>query len=385
MLWNIAAPFFQNSAESASADQGSPIGRMQVQMKRNNGTYGEGRLSVLDGWRGISILCVLAGHMLPLGPKVLHFNGMIVTTGMSLFFALSGFLIVSLLLRHPNVVSFLVRRVFRILPLAYAYLFIVLLWNGANWDTWRANLLFYANIPPFYLNYANAHLWSLSVEMQTYAALAAVVAMGGRRGLALTPVACLTVTMARIVAGEQISIVTWHRVDEILAGGTLALVLNQYPSGAAGTRAAAFAPVLLALLLLASCHPDLGPMNYGRPYFASLLIGSTIIRSEGRLFSLLSGRPLGYLARISYALYIIHPLTESGWMSQGDALARGAKRVLSICLSFLFAHSSTKYYERYWNELGHRLAARIEHRFWFRALPHSSPSPASCSGAPQKS
>ena len=26
-------------------------------------------LPVLDGWRGISISCVLAGHMLPLGPK----------------------------------------------------------------------------------------------------------------------------------------------------------------------------------------------------------------------------------------------------------------------------------------------------------------------------
>jgi hypothetical protein len=32
------------------------------------------------------------------------------------------------------------------------------------------------------------------------------------------------VTGLRIADGETISIVTWHRVDEILAGGTLALL-----------------------------------------------------------------------------------------------------------------------------------------------------------------
>ena len=43
-------------------------------------------LPVLDGWRGISISCVLAGHMLPLGPKVLGLNGMVATAGMSAVF-----------------------------------------------------------------------------------------------------------------------------------------------------------------------------------------------------------------------------------------------------------------------------------------------------------
>jgi hypothetical protein len=106
--------------------------------------------------------------MLPLGPKVLQFNEMIATTGMSLFFILSGFLIVSMLVRDDNVVSFLIRRVFRIVPLAWGYLIIVLLFNDANWEAWKANLLFYANLPPYYLTYNNGHFWSLSVEMQFY-------------------------------------------------------------------------------------------------------------------------------------------------------------------------------------------------------------------------
>src|SRR5450631_310914 len=93
-------------------------------------------IPVLDGWRGISILCVLAGHMLPLGPKFLQFNAMIATTGMSLFFILSGFLIVSMLVRKDNVAAFLVRRVCRIVPLAWAFLIVVLSFNGASWEAW---------------------------------------------------------------------------------------------------------------------------------------------------------------------------------------------------------------------------------------------------------
>ena len=50
---------------------------------------------------------MLAGHMLPLGPKVLQLNETVAATGMSLFFTLSGFLIVSMLTKNDNVASFL--------------------------------------------------------------------------------------------------------------------------------------------------------------------------------------------------------------------------------------------------------------------------------------
>jgi peptidoglycan/LPS O-acetylase OafA/YrhL len=319
------------------------------------------RLQVLDGWRGISILCVLAGHMLPLGPKVLQFNEMIATTGMSLFFILSGFLIVSMLVRDDNVVSFLIRRVFRIVPLAWGYLIIVLLFNDANWEAWKANLLFYANLPPYYLIYNNGHFWSLSVEMQFYAAIALVVALAGRWGLVLVPLACFVVTAARIAYGVHIDIVTWWRIDEILAGGCLALALR-WSSRAVKVAGnlPALTPFLLAPLLLASCHPALGAFNYARPYFAALLIGSTILRSQDVLQRLLCGQKLGYVAQISFALYVIHPLTDSGWMGEGDVIVRYTKRIGSLFLSFFFAHLSTRFYEKNWIGLGHRLAARIE-------------------------
>jgi peptidoglycan/LPS O-acetylase OafA/YrhL len=318
---------------------------------------------MLDGWRGISILCVLAGHMLPLGPKVLQLNETIAVTGMSLFFILSGFLIVSMLAKNDNVASFLVRRFCRIVPLAWAFLIIVLLLNGASWTAWRANLLFYANLPPFYLDYTNAHFWSLCVEMQFYAAIAIAIALLGRWGLMLVPIVCIIVTAARIAYGVHIHIVTWWRIDEILAGGSLALAYGSYRIRNLALSLPAFTPFLIAPLLLASCHPSLGAWNYARPYFAALLIGSTILRSPDTLQQLLCGRPLRYFAKISYALYVIHPLTYSGWLGEGDLVVRYSKRIGSFLLCFVSAHASTRYYEKYWIELGHRLAALIEGKF----------------------
>jgi len=73
------------------------------------------RLSVLDGWRGISIGLVMAAHLLPLGPKFMQLNHVAGVLGMVIFFILSGFLITRLLLSQPPIAHFLIRRFFRIL------------------------------------------------------------------------------------------------------------------------------------------------------------------------------------------------------------------------------------------------------------------------------
>ena len=321
------------------------------------------RLPVLDGWRGISILCVLAGHMLPLGPKGFQLNATVATAGMSLFFILSGFLIISMLSRNANVLSFIVRRVFRIIPLAWAYIIVVFLIHGADFNQWKTTLLFYANLPPIYLIPGlTGHFWSLCVEMQFYAAIALIVALAGQRGLLIVPIVALSVTTARIISGEHTSIITWFRIDEILAGGSLALALSSSKITRLLDGLPSFLPFLTVPLLLISCHPEFGAANYARPYLAALLIGSTILRSEDRFQRVLCGRVLGYLAHVSYALYVIHECTDFGWMGQGNVFVRYTKRLGSFILSFSFAHISTNYYEKYWLDLGHRIAARIEGR-----------------------
>ena len=101
------------------------------------------RFEVLDGWRGLSIIFVLACHLLPLGPKVLQLNFSAGLMGMTLFFTLSGFLITHFLLYRSSVVDFLVRRFFRILPLAWTYIIISLLLYSASRDVWMAHMFFW--------------------------------------------------------------------------------------------------------------------------------------------------------------------------------------------------------------------------------------------------
>ncbi len=174
------------------------------------------RLSVLDGWRGISILAVLAGHLLPIGPKSLQLNATTATLGMVVFFTLSGFLITRFLMKNDDIRVFLVRQFCRVLPLAWLFMAIALTFFPSSNSTLASHFLFYANLPPISLTPVTAHLWSLCAEMQFYICIAVMVLLGGRHALYLLPLLCLTITLYRAWHGVHISIVTYFRIDEIL-------------------------------------------------------------------------------------------------------------------------------------------------------------------------
>ena len=222
----------------------------------------------------------------------------------------------------------------------------------------RPTYCFTQNLPPFYLDYTNAHFWSLCVEVQFYVAIALVVAIGGRRWLVIVPAICVAATAARFITGHAIAIETWWCIDEILAGGCLALILASVPK----IHCPALTPFIFGPLLIAACHPATGILNNARPYFAAVLVGSTLVRAEDFLTNFLNNRILRYLAEISYALYVIHPLTYAGWLGTGDTFPRYAKRPVSIGLSFIFAYISTHFFESYWINLGRRMGNRLDAR-----------------------
>jgi peptidoglycan/LPS O-acetylase OafA/YrhL len=307
------------------------------------------RYPVLDGWRGISILCVLATHMLPLGPKSWQLNLASGTLGMCLFFTLSGFLITSTLLYYANVRDFLIRRFCRILPLAFTYLMIVMPLISATPAVYAAHFLFYANIPPFWLHELTAHYWSLCVEMQFYLAIAFLFTAFGRRGLMLLPAFCLAVTLGRVYTNTPISVVTYLRIDEILVGGCLALMVEGYFGKVPVQILKRSNAYPLLAVLLVSCHPSITSINYMRPYLAAALVGTTLYQSQSQFgMKLLQLPQLAYIANISYALYVIHPLTMYGWLGSGDKMVKYAKRILSFGLTFSLAHLSTYQFENRW-------------------------------------
>lgn len=314
--------------------------------------------AVLDGWRGISILLVLATHLLPLGPKFLRLNETSGPMGMSLFFVLSGFLITNFLLHKSSVRDFMIRRLFRIVPLAWLYLIIVLPLFAVDPHTYLANFLFVANWPPMALSVVNSHFWSLCVEVQFYVGIAVIFYLLGEKGLYLIPVICLAVTGYRVYDHVLIAINTYYRVDEILVGGILALAYNHKLGGLLPRLFAWVNPYVMMVLLLISCHPDSGFMNYFRPYFAVTLVASTLYSKQTLLADLLTTRILAYLAATSYALYVIHPALAHSWLGSGDTLTKYAKRPLLFALLFILAHLSTFYYEKHWIALGKKLTTK---------------------------
>ena len=333
----------------------------------------DNRIDILDGWRALSILAVLAGHLLPLGPGAWGLNGAVAASGMAIFFTLSGFLITRLLLDDPRVPQFLVRRLFRIVPLAWLAIAVLAVANQATLPVVVANLGFFANLPPAQLMHGGEHLWSLCVEVQFYAFAAIIVFCAGRRALYLLPVLALIVTGLRVYATEAMSIVTWHRVEEILAGTIVALL---YHHGVL-KRIAEVLPrsttiILLPILILCS-HPVGGVLMFARPYVAAAAVGVSIYAAPALMRQIFHSQPAKYIATTSYALYVIHGMLSVTWLGSGDTFVKYAKRPLLFILTFALAHVSTFIFEAKMITIGKRTARRFGGKMIGTVAPESAP------------
>ena len=328
------------------------------------GAYGapQNRLRELDGVRAASILLVLAAHMLPLGPGAWEVNAMAGLAGMSLFFCLSGFLIVNLLSKDQRIAPFLIRRVTRIVPLAAVYAAVAIPLAGGGLMSFVATLGFFQNYDYDGVTELTSHFWSLCVEMQFYLAVALIAWLFGRRGLLALPLLGLAVTLLRADQGIAYSINTHARVDEILSGATLALLTPWLlrPEQASLRQVLRHSLFPALVLWLGSCRVDLMPLPLLRPWLAMWLVAACFVQPYRWVSAILSLRALAFVAGISYALYVIHPITMHGWLGEGERFELYmVKRPISFALTFGLAWLSTRTIERSFNEWGKRVSGRI--------------------------
>jgi len=141
------------------------------------------RISSLDGFRAISIILVLINHnpynkksFLPTIYWTLAHYGYV---GVTIFFVISGLLITNLLLKEQeatgriDIKNFYIRRVLRIFPVFFLYIFFVMAWGNieqlgvTNSDLLHA-FTFTVNFNLKNTNWFVGHFWSLSVEEQFY-------------------------------------------------------------------------------------------------------------------------------------------------------------------------------------------------------------------------
>ena len=308
-------------------------------------TIARERDAALDGLRGVAILLVLLAHMqlppggLPLDHAV--YSARIAgSTGVDLFFVLSGFLITGVLLDalgdQHYFRNFYARRALRTLPLYYgAVLFLLFVWplitpdgpaplaalRKEQWWYWLHATNVLSVLPgPWRSPYNTGHFWSLAVEEQFYAVWPVVVLVCARRQWLMRVCAACVMTAFALrlalalggVSEKWIHQLPVTRMDTLAIGAALA-VLARRPGGLAAYVVSArrvlnvAAPVFAVLFAIYMTWHRAGPLFLSVGYSAAALaFGALLVVADGPLRGPFSHPLLRFFGKYSYGIYIIH-------------------------------------------------------------------------------
>jgi peptidoglycan/LPS O-acetylase OafA/YrhL len=368
-----------------------------------------GRISELDGLRGVAISLVVVYHYLYFNPGAGHqTTGVIRTvyvhlerffalgwTGVDLFFVLSGFLIGGILLdvrASPNYFkTFYLRRFYRIVPIYYLWIAAYILVCAFSSEVFRPRMtaglfLFLQNFGfEYHSQMATAWFlpaWSLAVEEQFYLLAPLVIRLVSRRGL--------YTLLATVIAAAPI-LRTWIHYHVPYNGVSLSLAYTLMPC-----RADALAiGILMALLwrnrtfrawlgdhgyflyaltgvflvgfaILGALSPSLDslPMqSVGYTWIAifyALVMILAMTRSAGPIAVIARTRWLAEIGRVSYCLYLIHDEVRFGWQlliahifPHVAAWELVAANGLAAVIAYLIARLSWAYFENPLLRRGH--------------------------------
>ena len=291
------------------------------------------RFCSLDGLRFFSVVPVIWHHSLS-GPVAgLLGRGPL---GVDLFFAISGFIITTLLLRERAATgtiaigAFYARRALRIFPLYFAVLGLSALRAGVwlpesspvrvhffhslpFWATFTANWFVDFNAPhPIIFGFA----WSLAAEEQYYLVWPWLVRAARSWRLPVAVAAALLVADQAVEWGFFTGLLppeglarrlVANIASPICMGALLAAALHHQRAFALGWRllgqraSAPLALALLGLLLAGSGVPQVAMQAA-----MALLVSTCCIRTDHGLAWLLDLPPLRWIGSISYGMYMVH-------------------------------------------------------------------------------
>jgi len=279
----------------------------------------------LDGLRALSIIAVVWHHT----------HGEIVGwpitgrgfLGVDLFFEISGFLIVTLLLRERrrtgtiNLRNFYVRRFLRIFPPYYAMLFVIgavaLIGKGktsaATLHEWPFALLYVSNLVP--MESLLSITWSLSTEEQFYLVVPAIQKRAKHWMLYGLPFVYILVVLPTFGLFPNVNMPPFFRqttFGPILLGVLLAHLFDHprsfgWIARALSPRWVPFVASAATLFLLNIDFPDISGWPRVAVHFAMLaLLASWVLQEGGLALRLLSVWPLRRIGAVSYGIYLFH-------------------------------------------------------------------------------
>ena len=311
--------------------------------------------------------------------------------GVPVFFLLSAFLISELLMRERDrlgiihVRSFYMRRILRIWPLYFALFYGLILLNhfvpytgAVDPVSWLAFTLFAGNwyicshgwIPAFPVN----PMWSISVEEQFYITIPLIALYGRRFGLKVVSLTLLAVSYGTVTWYAWKG---WHGFSsqwtnsfvqfQFFSAGTL-LSLALKGRAPQWNLALRFLGILtgIACLFVASVYLRVQADTPGSTVSQAPLGWALVLAGTLLFFLSLLGipprflpRPIIYLGRISYGLYLFHQLVYTlvfhvwkarlVWLSEVLHLrnwAGGLGTFIVFATTILLAHLSYTLYER---------------------------------------
>lgn len=289
------------------------------------------RIPSLDGWRGIAILLVLLDHLTE-GAQLGRFSHFfrLGSTGVGLFFALSGFLITTRLLEERerngriDLGRFYMRRAFRLLPASATYLVVIGILAAAGViattrTEWLASLLFFRNYLPMAWEsggWWTAHFWSLAIEEHFYLAWPALLILTRGRVEAPASLAvgvALWRTLDFHYRFADPGYVLWFpgrsdvRLDALLWGCALGILLMQPAFQEKMRRFYSMGLWFACAGLYVAANLFTGHHNYSPPYesiLLTLVIVWPVIHSASWPAKLLDLAWLRWIGRLSYSLYI---------------------------------------------------------------------------------
>lgn len=360
-------------------------------------------LPELDGIRGVAILLILIWHYFVSQAAVVPGStawwmaraSVLSWSGVDLFFAISGFLLGSILISHRggrgNYRAFYARRACRILPL-YALLLALYVLADA-WITDPANpghawlfgrpmpfwtyATFTQNFVMAFANTSGAHFlgitWSLAVEEQFYLVLPLFIALVPRRMLPwlLAALICLAPVLRAVAFAQRLDAVLLMptRMDSLLGGVLLACLLQEPAIRAWLHSRVRYLKLLLGVFFLAFVvltidRRALGVLDHTwLAGFYCLLIAVAIMDRDGSIARWMRTRWLIGLGLLSYSVYLFHQAV-SGLLYAAvfhrqpdiDSAKSAAVTLAALGISIAIALATRKFIEAPLISLGRRIA-----------------------------
>ncbi|RYE31584.1 MAG: acyltransferase [Sphingobacteriaceae bacterium] len=292
-------------------------------------------LPSLDGLRALSILMVVGSHVL-IGSDVHSallysvFNGAL---GVGIFFVISGFIITTLLMKelvytkNISLKNFYIRRFLRIIPLAYFFLFVLIVLNpifnmGIRFSNLLLAFLFLKNFVGSETDPATTHYWSLSVEEQYYLLFPYLFKKSRKFylafGIALTFIIIPAITWLHFHALQlnQNLFFTYlfmftYKLPLILIGSVFAILFFRYSYLFKNYSGSIYSVLILAaIFVINSEFAQVARVkaflftNVITGILIAFLIGINVFENRSFVFKALNNKLVAAIGKLSYSIYV---------------------------------------------------------------------------------